>query len=83
MDMVIDFHELEGLLDSVVSTAKNTFLNQIGPFATGPVSPTAERVAWWVGQEIATGLPEGVRLVAVAVREAPGCEATFRPSMIR
>jgi 6-pyruvoyltetrahydropterin/6-carboxytetrahydropterin synthase len=79
LEWVMDFHELERLVDDVIAPARNGNLNEIGPFAGGRLSPTAERVAWWIGTEVAKNLPAEVSLLSVKVEEAPGCEATFRP----
>lgn len=81
LDWVMDFHELERIVEAVIKQVHNRNLNEIGPFMTGPepLNPTAERVAWWLAKEIAPGLPEGVSLVSVSVTEAPGCTATYQP----
>ena len=80
IEVVMDFHDLERLVDTIVTQANNRNLNDIGPFADDRLNPTAERVAWWLGTEVAKGLPAGVDLVCACVREAPGCWATFRPN---
>ena len=79
IDVVMDFHELEEMIDAILTPANNRNLNDLGPFVDGKISPTAERVAWWVGTEIAQHLPQGVTLASVCVTEAPGCQATFKP----
>ncbi len=79
IETVMDFHELQGFVDSAIEPARNRNLNEIAPFADGSVNPTAERVAWWIGTSVAKNLPKGVSLVSVQVEEAPGCEATYRP----
>lgn len=79
MATVMDFHKLEQLVGQIVGPWHNRDLNHAPPFANGAVNPSAERVAEWVGQQTARGLPEGVRLVRVAVTEAPGCTANYLP----
>ena len=79
IDTVMDFHELEHLVDRVLAPANNRNLNDLPPFADGKISPTAERVAWWIGTEVAQHLPEAVALARVCVSEAPGCQATYKP----
>lgn len=76
MDCVMDFHELEKQLGSVLSGWDRKHLNEVEPFRSG-VNPSAERVA----EAIATGLtlPSGVRLDRVEVGEATGCVAIWRP----
>jgi len=80
IEVVMDFHELEQLVDQIVARANNRNLNDLEPFAGGKVNPTAERVAWWIGTEIAPRLRGGITLESVQVSEAPGCRATFKPS---
>ena len=81
IDVVMDFHLLESLVDRLLATVNNRHLNEVEPFSPAPggINPTAERVAWWIGTEVAKGLPAGARLVGVSVGEAPGCVATYRP----
>jgi len=101
IELVMDFHKLERLVDRLMGQVDNRNLNDIPPFAGaapaaggaassgasgeaaaargGGVNPTAERVAWWLGSELAKVLPRRVRLVGVRVGEAPGCVATWRP----
>ncbi len=80
IETVMDFHELENLVDQIIAQADRSDLNQVGPFADGRVSPTAERVAWWIGDSLSGCLPQGVCLARVAVTEAPGCVAAYIPS---
>jgi 6-pyruvoyltetrahydropterin/6-carboxytetrahydropterin synthase len=80
IEVVMDFHDLEQRVETVIAQAHNRNLNDIGPFAEHRMNPTAERVAWWLGTQVAKGLPTGVDLICAGVGEAPGCWATFRPS---
>ena len=88
IETVMDFHILEKTLDGLLAQVHNRHLNEVPPFAGKPrhaksgglaVNPTAERVAWWIGTEVAKSLPAGVRLIQASVGEAPGCTATYRP----
>ncbi|MEX2214283.1 MAG: 6-carboxytetrahydropterin synthase [Phycisphaeraceae bacterium] len=85
IEVVIDFHELERIVDALLAKVNNRNLNETPPFspyATGSnagINPSAERVAWWIGTETAKQLPGHARLVSVKVGEAPGCVATWRP----
>lgn len=81
IETVMDFHVLEKTIDGLIAKVHNRHLNEVKPFGvgTGDVNPTAERVAWWFGSEVAKTLPAGVRLVSASVGEAPGCTATWRP----
>lgn len=82
IEVVMDFHPLEKQLDALLAKADNGDLNKVAPFADGKgglaVNPTAERVAWWIGQAMTKHLPDHVRLIGVTVGEAPGCTATYR-----
>lgn len=81
IETVMDFHILEMTLDGLIAKVHNKHLNEVLPFGVekGQVNPTAERVAWWFGSEVAKTLPAGVTLVSASVGEAPGCTATWRP----
>ncbi len=82
IETVMDFHELERLVDEALERVHNRNLNEVPPFSDGrgglAVNPTAERVAWWLAGCIQPGLPQGVKLVSVRVGEAPGCYAGYR-----
>lgn len=80
IEVVIDFHELEQLVETIIFPANNRNLNDLEPFVQGECNPTAERVAWWIGSQVAPKLPDGVTLTSVSVSEAPGCRATYRPA---
>jgi len=83
IEVVADFHPLEQHLSKLLATAHNRHLNDLPPFADGKgglsINPTAERVAWWIGQHMLDAIPAHARLAAVTVGEAPGCTATWRP----
>ena len=78
IEAVMDFHELERLVGAAVEPFENAHLNDVEPFVSA-FNPSAERVAYVIAQAVASGLPEAVRLIEVAVGEAPGCTATYRP----
>lgn len=80
IETVMDFHVLERLVEEVIGPWHNRHLNEVAPFDEGTVNPTAERVAWWIGMNVAERLPEGVALLTATVGEAPGCSATYRPT---
>jgi len=80
--VVMDFHVLEQLVDGLVERLNNRHINEVAPFAGADgslaINPTAERIAEWIGNEVAKGLPGHARLVSVRLGEAPGCTATYR-----
>src|SRR5213075_3157204 len=63
--VVMDFHELERMVAQVVGSMHNRNLNELNAFES--MNPSAENVAWLIGQKIV--LPKSVRLVSVEVWE--------------
>jgi 6-pyruvoyltetrahydropterin/6-carboxytetrahydropterin synthase len=79
--VVMDFHELERLVDEFVRPMHNRHLNESPPFAEneGGTNPSAENVALYVGRSVAARLPRGVSLVSVEVWETAEDSAVYRP----
>jgi 6-pyruvoyltetrahydropterin/6-carboxytetrahydropterin synthase len=79
MGTVMDFHELERLIEPIVEPMRNRNLNELEWFAT--VNPSAENVARHVAQSLGQNLklPVGVRLLSVEVWETDDCQAIYRP----
>jgi 6-pyruvoyltetrahydropterin/6-carboxytetrahydropterin synthase len=75
--VVMDFHELERVVDDVVRPMHNRHLNELAAFARR--NPSTEHVALVVGEHVAGKLPAGVRLAAVEVWETPENSAAYRP----
>jgi 6-pyruvoyltetrahydropterin/6-carboxytetrahydropterin synthase len=73
--VVMDFHELERLLDLVLQPMHNNHLNTLPAFAVN--NPSAEGVALHVG--VSLQLPPAVALVEVAVWETAENAAIYRP----
>ncbi len=73
--VVMDFHELERLVDEVVAPMHNRSLNDLPMFTT--TNPTAENVALHVATSIK--LPTTVRLAQVEVWETWNCSTIYRP----
>ena len=74
--VVMDFHELERLVDAVLTPLHNRHLNEVAPFSH-EMNPSAENVALYVGQSLR--LPNGVSLRSVKVWETDTNCATHRP----
>src|SRR4051812_36895680 len=72
--VVMDFHELERLVDEIIADLHNRHLNETPAFARA--NPTAENVAGHFAQSLK--LPDGVRLVSVEVWETSGNSAVWR-----
>lgn len=77
--LIVDFHDLEKALETVIGPWHNTNLNEVEPF--NQVNPTAELVA----REIARGVRRemgfntntSTDVHRVEVSEAPGCCAIY------
>jgi len=78
METVMDFHELERIVEHVIDPLRDLHLNDIDPYSHG-MNPSAERVAEHIGHQIAADLPKRVKLVSVALGEEVGCTAIYRP----
>ena len=76
--VVMDFHELERLVDAITAPMHNRHLNELPPFASG-LNPSAENVALHVGNTLAGRLPANVRLAGVEVWETDENSARYRP----
>lgn len=72
--VVMDFHELQRLLDAVVSPMHNRHLNELPAFVTR--NPSAENVAVHLSESLR--LPDTVKLESVEVWETPDCRAIWR-----
>jgi 6-pyruvoyltetrahydropterin/6-carboxytetrahydropterin synthase len=73
---VMDFHELERLVDAVVVPMHNRHLNELAPFDR-ELNPSAENVAFHVARALGA-LPAGVRLERVEVWETDENSAVYR-----
>lgn len=78
MDCVMDFHELERIVDGILAPFQTAHLNDVPPFSQG-TNPSAERVAEHIGRTVAAKLPAHAAMLETSVGEAPGCTAYYRP----
>ena len=74
--VVMDFHELERLLNRIVDPLYNRLLNEVEPFKSA-LNPSTENVALHIGRSLQ--LPPGVRLESVEVWETNANSAIYRP----
>ena len=72
---VMDFHELERLVDAVLAPMHNRHLNELEPFIA-ELNPSAENVAYYVARTLQ--LPGAVRLERVEVWETDENSAVYR-----
>ena len=73
--VVMDFHELERMVDAIVGPWHNRNLNEMAEFVEN--NPSAENVAFCVGRSLE--LPNGVELESIEVWETDSCSAVYRP----
>jgi len=73
--VVMDFHELERLVDQVLRPLHNRHLNETEPFRS--MNPSAENVALHIGRSLR--LPNSVQLLRVEVWETEENSAVWRP----
>jgi 6-pyruvoyltetrahydropterin/6-carboxytetrahydropterin synthase len=71
--VVMDFHELERLLDAIIQPFHNRHLNLVPPFDV--INPTAENVALHIGRSLVVPLP--ARVVSVQVWETEHNAAVY------
>ena len=71
--VVMDFHELQRLLDAIIEPMHNRHLNDLAAF--GSTNPSAEQVAAHIADVLE--VPGGARLVWVEVWETPDCRARW------
>lgn len=76
--VVMDFHELERLVDSILAPMHNRHLNEVAPFSS-ELNPSAENVALHVARSLGSRLPDGVRLTRVEVWETDENSAVYHP----
>jgi 6-pyruvoyltetrahydropterin/6-carboxytetrahydropterin synthase len=72
---VMDFHELERRVTSVIQPMHNRHLNELQPFQK--TNPSAENVAQYIAGTVE--LPAGVQMLSVEVWETPENSAVYRP----
>ncbi len=75
MGLVMDFHRLRTMLDSIAGELDNTAIEKIDYFQRN--SASAENVAKYIYEQLEPKLPKGVKLEAVRVGEEPGSSTKF------
>lgn len=74
--IVYDFKTLKDDLNAVLEPFDHAYLNEVPPFDS--LNATAENLARVVYEEIARRVPEGIRVVEVAVWESPVARIAYR-----
>jgi len=72
--VVMDFHELERLVDQIISPMHNRHLNELSTFTE--LNPSTENVAMHIGRSLR--LPAGIKLERVEVWETAENSAVYR-----
>ena len=75
IDVVMDFHELERLVDEIVQPFHNRHLNEFCAFSS--LNPSAEGVAMHIATSL--HLPTGIALTYVEVWETADNSARYTP----
>lgn len=81
--LLCDFHAAHARLVEICRPFENVTLNGTPPF--DELNPTAERLAEHIALSLDRAYPadasgdRAIRVASVAVSEAPGCEAVYRP----
>src|SRR5947209_7334059 len=73
--VVMDFHELERLLDAIIAGYHNRHLNEVAAFSS--LNPSAENVAFVIATTLK--LPKGLSMERVDVFETASNKATYYP----
>jgi len=74
MGIVIDFHKLIKMVDSITEIFQNAALNDFEYFKK---NAAAEALAKYIYEKLEPKLPSTVTLYSVKVVEEPGCSAKF------
>ena len=77
LGMVMDFRDAKAIADETVERLDHRYLNEVEPF--DKLNPTAELIGRYIGQEMASRLPQGVRLCKVTCWESDRCAARYIP----
>ena len=75
--LLVDFTIVKQLLEQIADKLRGRDLTQVAALAGE--NPSAENVARYFYEQLKGRFGPAVRLIAVAVQEAPGCWASYRP----
>ena len=78
LGMVIDFHELDGILEEVIAPFEHRHLNDVSPFEE--INPSSENLARLIGEAVQSRLPgTRVRMQSCDVWENDLSRARYIP----
>ncbi len=77
--MLIDFHELQEMVESVVKDLDHQYLNDLPPFHQPgrETNPTAENIARYIYRRLKPNFRPGLKLRRVIVWESPSARASY------
>ena len=78
LGLVMDFHRLKEMVDNVVADFDNSCLEDLDCFQKN--NSSAENMAKYIYQRLASKLPTGLNLDSITVVEQPNCSARFTGS---
>ncbi|MGB9711040.1 MAG: 6-carboxytetrahydropterin synthase QueD [Thermodesulfovibrio sp.] len=74
--IAIDFKELKGITEEIISRLDHSFINQISPFTE--INPSSENIARWIYMSLKDKLSKvPVKLYSVTVWESDYASATY------
>lgn len=73
--LAVDFIYLKSKIDEITSVLDNTQLEELACFEG--INATAENVAKYIYDQLASQMPTKAMLVSVNIMEAPGCWAKY------
>ncbi|WP_353686739.1 6-carboxytetrahydropterin synthase QueD [Thermodesulfovibrio sp. 3462-1] len=74
--IAIDFKELKGITEEIISRLDHSFINQISPFTE--INPSSENIARWIYISLRDKLSQvPVKLYSVTVWESDYASATY------
>jgi len=78
--LLVDFGDVKKLMRAVVAKLDHRFINDLPPFDV--VNPSAENMAKYFYDEIASGVGPEVRIRKVKIWETDTTSATYRPRTV-
>ena len=78
LGMVMDFRDVKGLLNEILSELDHRYLNEVKPFDVQ--NPTTENLCRHIADRLAQGLPDRVAVRRVTCWESENCGSSYVPA---
>jgi len=78
LGMVMDFREVKGLLNGILSELDHKYLNEVEPFDVQ--NPTTENLCRHIADRLAESLPDRVAVRRVTCWESEKCGSSYVPA---